>query len=322
MIRLLRRLTASRRFRRLLWLFNELIHLDHRAQFVDFKSKSFFGHGAPTLARPDLRSITSSSTEVTKFVYKMHAHLTEQSAFHKYQEFQLDGEVLDAPWKMANKLDLLIGQAFKTAEKTCAKPPKPPWSSKLHHASLKVRYWSTVLTERQTKVPQTTVLHNLAAKIWKSDPPATPRSTKTLKNIGTAAKRALCRIRKNAVAEREAFLQELKAPLALCMSSKDADVISAIKTIDRQLTSGRHFHRIARALKPATSAPLTKVEIASTTAYLHPVTGKTVEFKQVKVIDTRQALEAAIIARNKKHFAQAAGTPFTQEPLVCISSEN
>jgi exonuclease III len=275
-------------------LFNELIHSDHRAQLVDFKLKSFFGHGTPTLARPDLRSITSSSTAVTKFVRKMHAHLTEQSAFHKYQEFQLDAEVLDEPWKMANNLDALIGQAFKTAEKTCAKhmreTPKTPWSSKLHHASLKVRYWATVLTERNTKVPQTTVLHNLAAEIWKLDPPATPRITKTLKNIGTAAKRALRRIQKNAVAEREAFLQEFKARLAQRMSSKDADVASAIKTIDRQLTSGRRFRRIARALKPATSAPLTKVEIASTTAYLHPVTGNTVEFKQVKVIDARQAL--------------------------------
>jgi hypothetical protein len=106
------------------------------------------------------------------------------------------------------------------------------------------------------------------------------------------------------------------------MSSKDADVTSAIKTIDRQLTSGRRFRRIARALKPATSAHLTKVEIVSTTAYLHPVTGKTVKFKKVKVIDTRQALVTAIIARSKKHFAQAEGTLFTQEPLVRISSKN
>jgi hypothetical protein len=106
------------------------------------------------------------------------------------------------------------------------------------------------------------------------------------------------------------------------MSAKDADAISAIKTIDRQLTSGRRFRRIAHALKPATSATLTKVEIISTESYLHPVTGTTVSFNKVKVIDTRKALEDAIIARNKKHFAQADGTPFTQEPFVRINSEN
>jgi hypothetical protein len=106
-------------------LFNENIHSDYQAQFVDFKLKSFFGHGAPPLARPGLRSISSSSTKVTKFVRKMHTHLTEHQAFHMYQSFRIDADVLDEPWKMANKLDRLIGQAFKTAEKTCVKPPKP-----------------------------------------------------------------------------------------------------------------------------------------------------------------------------------------------------
>jgi hypothetical protein len=106
------------------------------------------------------------------------------------------------------------------------------------------------------------------------------------------------------------------------MSAKDADAISAIKTIDRQLTSGRRFRRIAHTLKPVTSATLTKVEIILTESYLYPVTGKSVSFKMVKVIDTRKALEDAIIARNQKHFAQADGTPFTQEPFVRINSGN
>jgi LPS O-antigen subunit length determinant protein (WzzB/FepE family) len=149
-----------------------------------------------------------------------------------------------------------------------------------------------------------------------------PRSTKTLKNIGTAAKRALRRIRKNAVAEREDFLQELNARLVLRMSVKDVDVTSAIKTIDQQLTSGRRFQRIENALKPATSATLTKVEIVSTETYLHPATGNAITFKNVQFIDTRKTLEDAIVARNKKHFAQADGTPFTQEPFLCISSAN
>jgi hypothetical protein len=106
------------------------------------------------------------------------------------------------------------------------------------------------------------------------------------------------------------------------MSTKDADVTSAIKTIDRQVTSGSRFRRIANALKLATSATLTKVAIVSTETYLHPVTGNTVTFKKVQVIDTRKALKDTIIAHNKKHFAQAEGTPFMQEPFVRISSDN
>jgi hypothetical protein len=193
----------------------------------------------------------------------MFSHLEEQKAFHQYQEFCLDVDIAEAPWYQANKLDRVLGQAFKTAERHCSKPPRPPWSVKLHLARLKVRYWRTALTERRTRVQQSTVLHNLAAEIWQdASPPPTPRSTKILKHIGAAAQKALRRVRRNAVAEREAFLTELKARLALRMSAKDADADAAIKTIDRQLTSGRQFRRIAGALKPANNAALTKKQFA------------------------------------------------------------
>jgi hypothetical protein len=71
----------------------------------------------------------------------MYSHLSENSTFHNYEEFCLDVDVVAAPWLMANQLDQIIGQAFAVAEKQCSKTQKPPWSAKLHIASLKVRYW-------------------------------------------------------------------------------------------------------------------------------------------------------------------------------------
>jgi hypothetical protein len=55
---------------------------------------------------------------------------------------------------------------------------------------------------------------------------------------------------------------------------------------------------------------------------LHPGTGKVVTNKTIKLVDTRKALEGAIIQRNRRHFAQAKGTPFTEEPLSRIGAEN
>jgi hypothetical protein len=106
------------------------------------------------------------------------------------------------------------------------------------------------------------------------------------------------------------------------MSSTATDVHAAIKTIDRQLDEGRRFRRIARVVKPSTPAALTKLEIVTTQSHLHPWTGQVVESKTVKLVDTRRALEEAIIARNKHHFAQADGTPFTRTPLSRIGSSN
>jgi hypothetical protein len=83
--------------------------------------------------------------------------------FHQYQEFRLDTDIAAKPWVLANKIDAHIGHAFQVAEASCYKNPKPPWSEKLHLASLKVRFWRTALTERLTKVPQYAVLRNLTA---------------------------------------------------------------------------------------------------------------------------------------------------------------
>jgi hypothetical protein len=182
--------------------------------------------------------------------------------------------------------DTMIGQAFKTAEKHCSKQPRPPWSEKLHHASLRVRYWKIVLTERPTRVSQaTTVLRRLVAEIWLGKTaPTIPRSTRILK-MSLRQPNWRC-AEYVAVKERGTFLQELKARLALRMSLQSTDVDAAIKTIDRQLAEGCRFCRIAKVVKPSTPAALTKVEIVTTQSHLHPHTGQVVDSKTVKLVDT------------------------------------
>jgi hypothetical protein len=213
--------------------FNENIHSNHRVAFVDFVLKVFFGHNTPSLEQPDMRFVSTSSPDVTKFVQKMYRHLAENKVFHQFQYFCLNVDVAAEPWRDANKIDNDIGHAFSAIEKHCSKTPKPPWSETLHHTSLKVRYWKTALTARRTGVHQDTVLRNLAVEIWSNAPtPQTPVSIRILQKIGTAAQRALRRVRRHAVKERELFLNELKARLALRMSSRATDNgMSACKSI-------------------------------------------------------------------------------------------
>jgi hypothetical protein len=64
------------------------------------------------------------------------------------------------------------------------------------------------------------------------------------------------------------------------------------------------------------------VEINTTESHLHPRTGLVVNKTTTKVVDTRKALEMAIIERNQRHFAQGEGTPFTRLPLSRIGKEN
>jgi hypothetical protein len=98
-------------------LFNEHLHSDQRTSFMDIWLEECFGHDTPRLANPDLRFMSTSSPDIIKFVQKMYAHLDENKAFHQYQDFCLDADIVAAPWIPANHLDTMIGQAFKTAEK-------------------------------------------------------------------------------------------------------------------------------------------------------------------------------------------------------------
>jgi hypothetical protein len=166
------------------------------------------------------------------------------------------------------------------------------------------------------------VLRNLAAEIWPNNPPVTPRSTRILNNVASAAKKALRLVRHYAAKERAKFLNELKARLASQMSPATTDVDAAIQNMDRQLVDGRRFRRISRALKPTVNVTLTKGVIVITASHIHPTTGETVNQRTVKIVDTHKALEDAIIERNRRHFAQADGTPFTKDPLSQIGSTN
>jgi hypothetical protein len=145
---------------------------------------------------------------------------------------------------LANNIDLLIGQAFQCAEASCEKPRRPPWSIKLHHASKKVRFWKTTLTQRRTGVSQAAVLQELGTTIWGADVPKIPHHEKSLVSVGRAAKKAIARIRKHAKAEQTKFLRAHRERLALRVTPKDTDVEDAIKTIDKQLDNTHMYGRI------------------------------------------------------------------------------
>jgi hypothetical protein len=72
----------------------------------------------------------------------------------------------------------------------------------------------------------------------------------------------------------------------------------------------------------AASSTLTKVELVTSREFIHPATGARHTITEKATIDTRKELEDAIIKRNRCHFAQSQGTPFTKPPLQFIISDN
>jgi hypothetical protein len=174
-----------------------------------------------------------------------------------------------------------------------------------------------VLTERLIKVPRSTVLRNLAAEIWPNDPLVTPQSARILKNVASAAQKALRRVRRYAVKEREKFLNELKAHLAMHMSLANTDVDAAIRNIDRQLVDSRRFQRISQALKPTANVTMTKVEIVTTASHLHPTTGETVTQRTGKPLKALLSKET-VVTLPKRRARRLQQTPPPGSVVVMI----
>ncbi len=302
--------------------YHMLYHSDHRATFLGLDKKSTFGLPSP-IARTSLRHIGSNSPSVAKFVQTIFSHLMENKVFHAFREFLLDVDSADKPYLAADKIDTSIGHAIHAAENQCAVPPRPPWSEHLHLASLQVRYWKTALTARNTRANLNDELDAIQAQI--EPQPLIPHSPKAVRAHLLQATRHLRTTRKHAVTARRSFLMEMKERIASRKTSSGLTPELAMKIIDRQLRSKKVYSRIARAVKDITNQTLTKVEIIRETTHVDPATGHSVTIPGGKtVVDSRKALERAILARNRAHFAQAKTerTPWTQPPLTLISSDN
>ena len=304
-------------------LFNQVLHSDHRALYVDFFLAEFLGKTAPIIATPSTRQISSQSREVKRFVEFVHSHLQQNRFFQALDTYYESFHSHPAPWIQANHLDALMGQAIASAVRRCAHPTRPPWSAPLHRASLKLRFWKTYKTSQCTTVDQSTVLKALSQRIWHKDTPHhLPKTRSGILRVIRNAQTQLRHLRRTAFDERQVWLREQQETVALRVSPAGTEPEKARQQLLTRLRSRRRFKNIQRALKPVTTQALTQVEILSERSHLDPSTGRTRTITARRIVNTREALESAIRDRNKKHFAQAYGTPWTKAPLSAVSSSN
>ena len=76
------------------------------------------------------------------------------------------------------------------------------------------------------------------------------------------------------------------------------------------------YIQISNAVTPKCQESLTKVNVTCTTQHTDPQTGQITFQNDIIEICVKEELEAAILANNKKHFAQAGSTLFTLPPSI------
>jgi hypothetical protein len=118
------------------------------------------------------------------------------------------------------------------------------------------------------------------------------------------------------------FIYKLRERIAMRKTSSTLSAAESLQCIDRQLKQTANYGHISRTLKPTTQSSLNKVHVTTTERIVDPITGTITLRNTVEVIDNQAELEHRILERNKKHFAQAQRTPFTESPLKEMTPAN
>jgi hypothetical protein len=301
--------------------YHEFYPSDHRPIYLGIEP-TFFG-ALPALVAQQFRYINSNSKLVGEFVTIIYQHLLDKGTFQRMSTMTiaLPECTPSQIQSMASSIDEQVTRALLSAERKCKRPPGEPWSEALHFASLHVKYWRLKLSAQKNNYNATSTLATIPPLLLSTCQIVDDGALMTQQSLNAAKRHRIHQWTKAKVLRVE-FLQELRERIALRKTSSTLDPAKALKCISKQLRQTVQYGHIKSVLRPSTQDPLTKVHVTTQATVLNPDTGLDEIVTHVEVIDTRAELEARILARNKRHFAQAQGTPFTEEPLRSMTADN
>jgi hypothetical protein len=261
------------------------------------------------LLPPALRGISGSCPHYEKYINNVYNHLSEHNAMKRGEKVfgSLDKATIPVRPNLivaSNRIDQDMTRAMLHAEKTCRQPERPPWSKVLHLASKAVRFWKTFISglKNHTDVPD--ALSTICADLQWDAIPSIP--LKAAKTELQQAQKELKECRAHATENRQKFLTKKMIEAAALQ-----DDISREKALKRQLhveAMKSCYKKLRSALRPnRLRGGITKVEV---------------KVNETLVAYTEKAdVHRECLQRNRKHFNQAAGTPFTIYPLSEVGTK-
>jgi hypothetical protein len=295
--------------------YNWLTNSDHRAIVLDVDEKSFFGCDTDTLPPLNLRGIrTNDRQQVAVFIRQWYSHLAANNAFSRIKD--IDSDSITTP--EIESLDRLIGQGGDSAERKCRRRRSTLYSNKLSTLrTLKSITYGNLRTirmgKKQTNTFQTRVnRHNLGIQL-ESELQAAQHQYNTIKQEFDEATKH----------HREQRLKEQDEMIEKALSQGKRPKATAIQRIKRhearrrtwqilQFTKKRRDNdqKLDRLEIPL-SWPQPDTDILPTTRLEDPKI-----CKDWTTITDPDAIEHYLKLRNRSHFGQAQGTPFTVSPFV------
>jgi hypothetical protein len=270
---------------------------DHRGLFIDMELQSFLGK--PQLLLPQqVRGMRSNNPKSCK---KYTPAVMKYLEDHNVEE---RAQAMTTPRKIEG-VDNDVTRALLHSEKKHGNKFATPWSAKLIQAKMTVRYWKLWLSEIRTThdlhQQRMSLVAVLAEKPWASTLYRGDVSfVAARKELKLAQKRA-SEITKNGAKHREEMLQERIEAAYLCENNSKANIEKRIRATE---AARAKYRRIQTTLKRKTKGGIQFILVPD----------ENVEGKWNGIFD-QDEIAQRLMERNRKHFGQAQGTPFTIGPL-------
>lgn len=295
--------------------FNWLTNSDHRALIIDFDEKALFGRTADPLTRPTLRGIKSNDRQqVMTFIEKWHDHLVENNVFARSRDLHSPSTT----HQEVEALDFLIGQGGDSAERQCRRRRATMFTSRLAQLrAIKSIASGNLASLRQGK-QHTTVFQSQLIRHGLDFTLATDPI-----NAHSQYKFVTQEIQTIEANHRELRIKEQELSIERALDSGKKDKAKILTNIQRQEARRNTWQtlRFVR-MQQGLTQKIDRVDIPA--SWPHPsqtdphfsTLEDPKECSSWKTVTKPEDVEYYLQLRNRCHFGQAQGTPFTVPPLV------
>jgi hypothetical protein len=275
---------------------------DHRGVYADIDTTALFYGTRPHNNKNIKKKLSSNNlSQVLRFIDTLERENKLNDILDKLNRIQSISE-----WNAAHHIELehadqQFTAALLSAEKRCINQHHAAWHPKLHHCFLIYSYWQKAVSGRRNRKHTTAQLNDIQQKLQLLNIDHLQGSvTRTSISQLRLAKQRLITARADATYERQQHLTLRQEILVIQGKKKQALAVAAVQRAERRARCFKKFHTFTK--DPRSSGGLTYVIQTDQ----HGVQTRTQQPDE---------LEEILFHRNRRHFAQEDGTPFTRPPL-------
>ena len=292
--------------------FGYRIPSDHRGMYVDFHTEGLFQQPLSMLAPMTRRDFsTTSPGTVEKYVRAKMSYLHEHRFFERLEILE---NLIDPNHELAEALDRDFTRASEHAARVCAKRHQPPWSPKLAEVWAEIHFYRMAKSALSTTANYQPALRRIQEK-WPNLPRSIPTNVAIIEGLRQESITKLKAIRKEAQALRDTFLEQQAMKYKDLKEKGKANIVHRIIRAESQKKVYQKINYLRQQGEGTFN--LTQLKIPKEV----PITNNE-ELKRLpdtpehwETITIPNEIERLLLERNRYHFSQAHGTPFTTQPL-------